>query len=175
MKGGFLLLSPFIAVVAYILYKCLLSCFEDCQRAPPPRRTPRSGPSTGSGSFPRGHDDYRRPPPPYSKYPEDTTMDSTGATSQGRGDQGRLGFWSGAALGGLGTYLLTRQRNSEPQPRRYDWENERYSPRRDPDHQAPRPSGAFSRQQQSWSNNREGSSNLGPMRRSTGFGGSTVR
>jgi hypothetical protein len=166
MKAGILFLCLFIGVLAYILYKFLLPCFESGRRA----SLPRPRPSPGSGWFSGIYDDYRRPPPPYSKYPDN----STGSTSQVRGDQDRFGFWSGAALGGLGTYLLTRQRNPGPQPRRYDWENERYVPRRDPDHQAPRTSGAFS-PQQSWSDSRAGSSNLGPIRRSTGFGGSTVR
>ncbi|KAH9959655.1 hypothetical protein BC827DRAFT_1134293 [Russula dissimulans] len=57
------------AALAYILYKFLLPCTEDGRGGAVPR-TPRSGPSPGSGWFPGGgHDDYRRPPPPYSKYP----------------------------------------------------------------------------------------------------------
>jgi len=175
-----------IGVLSYILYKFLVPCYED-GRDNVPRRTPRPGPSPGSGWFPGGgHDDYRRPPPPYSKYPDNTTESpGSGATSQpdGQGITDRLGFWGGAALGGLGGHLLTRQRqqqrNPEPQPRRYDWENERLIPRRDPDHLAPRARSTFSGQQ-SWSSSsggssREGSSSLGPMRRSTGYGGSAVR
>jgi len=167
-----------IGVLVYALYKyLLLPCFHDCRRNPP-RRTPRSGsgPSTGSSWFPGGFDDYRRrPPPPYSKFPDNTTSD-TGTTSQVRSDGGGLGFWGGAALGTAGTYLLTRQRNPEPQPRRYDWENERYPQRREPDRPAPRASDPGP-SQQAWSSNRasSSSSDLGAMRRSTGYGGSNVR
>ncbi len=168
MEADILYLCLFIGtILAYILYKSLLPCVETGRRASPPRSRPP--PSSGSGQFPGSFfDDYRRPPPPpYSKYPDNNT--GTGSTSQVRGDQDRFGFWSGAALGGFGTYLLTRQRNREPEPRRYDWENDRFR-----DNQTPRASGAFS-PQPSWSNSRAGPSNLGPMRRSTGFGGSTVR
>lgn len=165
----------------------LIVCLPNGRRASPPRTRPPpgSGSGPGSGWFSRGfYDDFRRPPPPppppYSKYPDNNT--GTGSTSQVRGDQERFGFWSGAALGGLGTYFLTRpsQRNSGPESRRYDWENDRfragdYSRRDSGDYQAPRPSGGFSSQQQSWSNNRAGPSNLGSTRRSTGYGDSTVR
>ncbi|KAF8501487.1 hypothetical protein F5888DRAFT_1793011 [Russula emetica] len=166
MEADILFLCLFVGVIAFILYKFLLPCFQNGRRASPPRWFSRSF-----------YDDFRRPPPPpYSKYPDNNNTGTTGS----RGDQDRFGFWSGAALGGLGTYLLSRQRNSGTsgsEPRRYDWENDRFrdfSSRRDPDYQAPRPSGAFS-SQQSWSNSRAGPSNLGSMRRSTGFGGSTVR
>lgn len=164
-----------IGVLGLILYKFLRPCFEGRNSIwPPPPRPPRPGPSSNQGWFPQGHDDRRRPPPPpYSKYP--TSSDSsTGSPAQG--DQDRFGFWSGAALGGLGTYLMTRQRAPEPQPRRYDWEEERYSARPDSG-PVPRTSGSSPRQQppgRSWES-REGPSNLGPTRRSTGYGGSTVR
>ncbi len=175
VEANTLYLCLFAGVFAYILYKFLFPCLENGRRASPrpSRPSPGSGSDWFSGSF---YDHYRRPPPPYTKYPDNST--GTGSTSQVRDDQGRYGFWSGAALGGLGTYLLTRQRNSGPEPRRYDWENDRFrdlSPRRDSDHQTPRASGAFSQQQSSWSNSRAGPSNLGSMRRSTGFGGSNVR
>ncbi|KAN0138936.1 hypothetical protein V8E53_003324 [Lactarius tabidus] len=161
-----------IGVLGLILYKFLRPCFEGRNRVWPPR-PPRPGPSSNSGWFPRGYDDRRRPPPPpYSKYPTSTDS-STGSV---QGDQDRFGFWSGAALGGLGTYLLTRQRAPEPQPRRYDWEEERYFSRPDSG-PVPRTSGSSPRQQpmgRSWES-REGPSNLGSTRRSTGYGGSTVR
>jgi hypothetical protein len=185
MEADILFLCLFVGVIAFILYK-LFPCFENDRRASPPRSRPPPG--SGSGWFPGRsfYGDFRpsRPPPPYSKYPDNNSDNNnmgTGSTSpspsQVRGDQDRFGFWSGAALGGLGTYFLTRQRNSGSEPRRYDWENDRFRDlsRRDPDPQAPRASGAFSPSQQSWSNNRAGPSNLGSMRRSTGFGGSTVR
>jgi len=165
-----------IGVLALILYKFLRPCFEGRNTVRPPR-APRPGPSSNQGWFPWGYDDPRRrpPPPPYSKYPPSTDS-ATG--SQAGNNQDRFGFWSGAALGGLGTYLLTRQRERapEPQPRRYDWEEERYSARTDPG-PVPRTSGSSPRQQplgRSWES-REGTSSLGSMRRSTGYGGSTVR
>ena len=186
VEADILFICLFVGVFAFILYKFVLPCFRNGRRASPPR-PPGSGSGSGSssgwfsGSF---YDDFRRPPPPYSRYPDKST--GTGSTSQVRGDQDRFGFWSGAALGGLGTYFLTRQQRdsaSRSEPRRYDWENDRfrdYSRREDSDHRAPRASGssAFS-SQQSWSgggsNGGAGPSNLGSMRRSTGFGGSTVR
>ena len=165
---GYLFFALFIGVLGLILYHFLRPCFEGRNRVRPPR-APRPGPSSNQSWFPWGNDDPRRPPPPpYSKYPSSTDS-ATG--SQTRGDQNRFGFWSGAALGGLGTYLMTRprERAPEPQPRRYDWEEERHFARPDPGPSSrPQPLG------RSWES-REGSSNLGPTRRSTGYGGSSVR
>jgi hypothetical protein len=178
IEADILIICLFVGALVFIVYKFILPCFETGRRASPLRPRPPPGSGSGSGWFPGSFfDDFRRPPPPpYSKYPDNNTA-GTGSTSQVRGDQDRFGFWSGAAVGGLGTYLLTRQRNSGSEPRRYDWENDRFRDfsRRDPDPQAPRASGGFSSSQQSWSNSGAGPSNLGSMRRSTGFGGSTVR
>jgi hypothetical protein len=174
MEADILSLCLFVGVLLFILYKFILPCLENGRMASPPRSRPPPG--SGSGWFSgNSYDDSRRPPPPYTKRPDNNTG-ATGSTPQVRGDQERFGFWSGAAVGGLGTYLLTRQRNSGSEPRRYDWENDRLRDvsRRDPDPQAPRASGAYS-SQQSWSDGRAGPSNVGSMRRSTGFGGSTVR
>ncbi|KAI9450170.1 hypothetical protein BJY52DRAFT_1206208 [Lactarius psammicola] len=165
---SYLFYALFIGVLAFILYKLLRPCFDgrSIHRVLPPR-------APSSSSFVRSRlvslgsrqsSESRPPPPPYSKFPPST---SSATGSQVRGDQDRFGSGSGAALGGLGTYLLTRQRQREPepQPRRYDWENER---------PAPRASGSSSRQQP-WES-REGPSNdLESMRRSSGYGGSTVR
>ena len=188
VEADILFICFFIGVLAFVLYKFVLPCFESGRRVSPPRPRPPPGSGSGSGSgsgwFSGSYyDDFRRPPPPYSKHNSTGTGGGAGSTSQVRGDQERFGFWSGAALGGLGTYFLTRQRNpGSSESRRYDWENDRFragdfSRRGDPDPQAPRASGAaFSpSQQSSWSNSRAGPSNLGSMRRSTGFGGSTVR
>jgi hypothetical protein len=168
-------LCLFIGFLAFVLYKLLRPCFDSGEyRRPAPPRMPRSRPST---NFP-GYDDDRPPPPPYSKYPSNTDNASgSSRTSQTRDDQDRLGFWSGAALGGLGTYLLTRQRNSESQPRPYDWESERYFPRQRPGYQMqPAPSSSRHPSSSSQRDNRgEGPSGLGPMMASTGYGGSTVR
>lgn len=172
---SYLLYAPIIGVLAFILYKLLRPCFEGPNRVLPPR-TPRPGPSSNPGGWSSwGYDAPRRPPPPpYSKFPPSTDS-ATG--SQTRGDQDRFGFWSGAALGGLGTYLLTRQREPEPRPRRYDWEDERHFARPDPG-PVPRASAPPPRQQSSgrlWGSREGSSSNLGSMRRSTGYGGSSVR
>jgi len=170
---SYLFYALFIGLLGLILYKLLRPCFEGRNRVSPPR-TPRPRPSSNPGWFPWGHDEPRRPPPPpYSKFPPSTDS----ATGSGtRGDQDRFGFWSGAALGGLGTYLLTRQREPESRPRRYDWEDERPIARPNPG-AVPRASGSSPRQQplgRLWES-RDGSSNLGSMRRSTGYGGSSVR
>jgi len=111
-------------VLAYILYKFLLPCCKD-GRVGVPRRTPRTGPSLGSG-------------------------------------------WSPGS---------GQQRNPEPQPMRYVWDNEyeHLNSRRDPDPQSPRARSAFS-EQQSWSSSsKSGSSGDMNLRTSTGYGGSTVR
>jgi len=109
--AGILFLRVCIAVLAYILYRYLLPYLEGDYRSSPPR-APRPGPSSGSGWFPGSCDNYRRRPPlPYSRYPDNPT-EFTGA---GRREQDGLGFWSRAALGSPGTYLLTRQRNQENQ------------------------------------------------------------
>src|SRR6266404_8602458 len=172
----YLLDALFIAALAFLLYKLLQPCFRGRDGISPPQ-PPRPGPSSNHGWFPWRHDDsHRPPPPPYSKFPPSTNNATGSSGTSQRGDQDRLGFWSGAALGGLGTYLLTRQREPEPRPRPYDWENDRYFARPDPA-PVPRASGSSSRQQplgRVWES-REGPSNLGPTRRSTGYGGSSVR
>ena len=165
-----------IALVAFILYAFLKSCFEGRTRSTGSQRPRRPGPGPGSSWFSGIHRGGRPggtdPPPPYTKYP----TNSAGAAAQ---DQNwRPGFWTGAALGGLGTYLLNNRRQ-DTQTRtdydpRYDWERSR--------------TGAFSRPSpfsSSYSTQRrttfssddrgEGPSNLGSMRRSTGIGGSSVR
>jgi len=122
------------------------------------------GPGSGGGFTGR---DYRRrspsPPPPYSK------GEGSSSTSQGQG--GGPGFWTGVAAGGIGSYLYNRatQPRTQPQPATWDWERPG----------AARSSGWFGSRMESparFDDNRgEGSSNLGSMRTSTGFGGSNVR
>lgn len=98
-----------------------------------------------------------------------------------------MNFWSGLALGGLGTYFMNRNRgggvNTEydraqrerERRREWDWERERRRP-------TGSNGGLFSRRTASDSTSRfgstnhgEGTSDLGSMRRSTGYGGSNVR
>ena len=141
-----------IGFLLFILYSFLKSCLR---RDTAHRQTPNHRPD-GSGWFsggPRGYNS-RPPPPPYSKDP--VTPGNNSWTP---------GFWTGAALGGLGTYLMSDRRRTE-EPRMYDWERAR-NPR------APLFGGG--RMSRNSEDRGEGSSNLGAMRRSTGFGGSTVR
>jgi len=129
------------------------------------------GPGSGGGSNWFNGRDYRRrspsPPPPYRK---------DGPSSYGsQGQGGGPGFWTGMAAGGLGSYLYNRatQPRPQPQPTTWDWERPGMA----------RSSGWFGQSQSSqrgstsrYDDNRgEGSSNLGSMRTSTGFGGSSVR
>ncbi|KAK0480012.1 hypothetical protein IW261DRAFT_1336157 [Armillaria novae-zelandiae] len=142
-----------IVVLALIAYSFLKSC---CGRPTTTNRRPQN-PGSSSGWFPGGYGDDHAPPPPYTKR---TT------------DQGWTpGFWTGAALGGLGAHLFNNRRprndaNPPPPPTRrlWDWENSRGS-------------SVFGRRRTSYEfeDRGEGPSNLGTMRTSTGLGGSNVR
>jgi len=130
------------------------------------------GPGSGGGSNWFNGRDYRRspsPPPPYRK-------DGPSSSQQPQGQSGP-GFWTGVAAGGVGSYLYNRATQPRPpaQPTNWDWERPGMA----------RSSGwfgqprSFDSQRGSTSryddNRGEGSSNLGSMRTSTGFGGSSVR
>ncbi|KAI0325084.1 DUF1183-domain-containing protein [Cubamyces sp. BRFM 1775] len=182
------------AALSLILYSAITSCLRRTSQGTTPRtpRRPWWGSGPGSGWFsgfrpdtpsPGPHD----PPPPYTKYPS-----STAPAGPAQADGWRPGFWTGAALGGLGAYLFNRQQRPRdegwtrprvvpvPSTGMYDWEAERmFRPVR------PAPAstswfgapGANTRRRGGWdSDDRgEGPSNLGSMRRSTGLGGSRVR
>ncbi|KIP10992.1 hypothetical protein PHLGIDRAFT_172240 [Phlebiopsis gigantea 11061_1 CR5-6] len=161
-----------IAVLCIIIFSFLKSCFQSRQAGN--TRRPGSGPSRptrGTGWFPgyRPDDRHDDAPPPYSKHP---------AQSQANADPGwRPNFWTGAALGGLGAYLIgnNARRRETPTTTSYDWERERQArmPRVSP---IANPGYASQRRSFFSSEDRgDGSSNLGPMRRSTGLGGSSVR
>lgn len=141
-----------LGVLLLIAYGMLKSCLRRNSNPGGPTLRPPRPSFGGSGWFPGDHrDDSTGPPPPYSK-----TSDS----SQGSG--WRPGFWTGAAIGGLGATLLNNRGETRQAQRSasYDWER----PRSHPQRPSPR------------SDNRgEGSSDLGAMRRSTGLGGSNVR
>ncbi|KAF9643587.1 DUF1183-domain-containing protein [Thelephora ganbajun] len=163
-----------IALLIFVAYNFIRS------RRPPTGNAgtgPRPwGPGFGGGSgWFSGRDHRRRspsPPPPYSK---------DGPSSSRTGGQGGgPGFWTGVAAGGLGSYLYNRvtQPRTQPQPATWDWERPEVA----------RSSGWFGQPQSQpaftprWGstsrfddNRGEGSSNLGSMRTSTGFGGSHVR
>ncbi|PCH42589.1 hypothetical protein WOLCODRAFT_132447 [Wolfiporia cocos MD-104 SS10] len=164
-----------LACLLFIAYRFLKSCFSSRSgSASSSLSRPRpSGGGPGSNWFSSNHRlGYSDPPPPYTKYP-------TSSTSASRAGW-RPGFWSGAALGGIGTYLLNRnQRERErarPATAAYDWEQERVFR---PSSPSSRPSGwgfgSGRRSGFSSEDRGEGSSNLGSMRRSTGIGGSNVR
>ena len=164
-----------IAVLAFILYGLLRSCFGRRPGSSTSRPPRRPGPTPGSGWFSGGS----RPagadaPPPYTKY----APSSSSAAPQEPG--WRPGFWTGAALGGLGTHLFNRRQDAPTRTvyvdSRYDWERDGR-----PQSSSFRPSpfsSSYSTQRRSTfeSHDRgEGTSNLGQMRRSTGIGGSSVR
>lgn len=162
-----------VAVLLFILYSFLKSCFEG-RRPNGSTAAPRQGPGPGSGWFPRTNRDDgpggSDAPPPYTKYPRNPP---TGAQQPGW----RPGFWTGAALGGLGAHLFNRNqgRNARTaQDRvRYDWEQPLQNSFSRPSFFSP---GSTSRSTSFRSDDRgEGPSDLGRMRRSTGMGGSNVR
>ncbi|KAI0683395.1 hypothetical protein BC835DRAFT_1515722 [Cytidiella melzeri] len=161
--GGLIFMTLWVAVVLYIAYKVLKSCFLG-----PPYTAGTSGrpgaPGGGSHSFPGTYgDDHRTdPPPPYSKY------SSTGGT-QGAPRDWQPVFLAGAAAGGIGTYFMNRHRRQDtPVQQLYDWEQPRGQRQ---------PWSSYTSPRRAFSNDRgEGSSSgLGSMRSSTGLGGSSVR
>ncbi|RPD54336.1 DUF1183-domain-containing protein [Lentinus tigrinus ALCF2SS1-6] len=174
-----------VAAFIFILYNLLSSCFRSrvhpdrgATPRPPPPRWPGSGWfSGGAGPHPDTHDT----PPPYSKYPPSASQPrpaEAGGWSPG--------FWTGAALGWLGTSLMNRQaRQRETEyvraPGMYDWEAERIlrPVRTAPYASSPSGSswwgGAARRRGFDDDDRGEGPSDLGRMRRSTGLGGSNVR
>ncbi|KAI0058595.1 DUF1183-domain-containing protein [Artomyces pyxidatus] len=178
-KGQIAYFSFWIALLIFINYKILKGCCSASSNRSAPRSPPRL---SGYGVFPGDHRD-EPPPPPYSKPPPYSPSPPASPPSQMQ--SGPSNFLAGAALGGLGTYMLTRQR-PEPSPRpQYDWERERVRPGPSVSVFEPgtrgNPGGLFSRTQRQASrfdqsdDGRESSSDLGPMRTSTGYGGSSVR
>lgn len=162
-----------VAVFAYILWHFLKSCFRrhssTTARRPdtgPPR--PTNNPGWFSAFRP---EDRHDPPPPYSKY-------ASGAAPAGPSiGEWRPGFWTGAAMGGLGAYLFGSSGRHDPPTATtsYDWERERM-PRVSAVAGPGYPGYTTSRRSFFSSGDRsEGPSNLGPMRHSTGLGGSSVR
>ncbi|KAH9933645.1 uncharacterized protein BXZ73DRAFT_46289 [Epithele typhae] len=183
--SGAIFMVIWVILAALLLYGFLNACLND------PDRTRRTSPSTrragGGGGGPSGgwfagpgggggrgapYNDPRAPPPPYSKDPPDSTHSQAQAGW-------RPGFWTGAALGGLGATLLNQNRQAQP-ARMYDWEE-----RERPGYGAPvgrstwfggAQGGAARRRPAFDGGDRgEGPSNLGAMRTSVGLGGSNVR
>lgn len=168
-----------LAFLVLILYNILKNCLRrPGTTGPSTPRAPGWGGGWGGGGtnswFNSGPHDPSDPPPPYSKSPQQpSSADSTWGGY-------RPGFWTGAALGALGTGLYNRMRDPGDRPRAqaYDWERERTAP-----------PGVFGgsrystpgfagvrRPNSNYDDRGEGSSSgLGSMRRSTGYGGSSVR
>ncbi|KAL0065124.1 hypothetical protein AAF712_007960 [Marasmius tenuissimus] len=159
---------PWVIVLLWILYGLCWQNNDGSNRSPRAQR--RRGPGPGfsdSNWFPGGYgDDRNDPPPPYH--------DPKHATA-GRGQGWSPGFFTGALAGGLaGRYLFNNNRRdvSEERPRRRIWDWERPTTTSSPPAQA----SAGRRVWSSGTDDRgEGTSDLGSMRRSSGFGGSNVR
>jgi hypothetical protein len=164
-----------LVLLALMLYSFIRSCFRPGQR--PGGETHGPGPHHhhhNSRRFPPDYDDGA-PPPPYERHPKPSTQQGSDTPTEGW----RPGFWTGAAVGGLGAAaLMNRNRNSGGE---YDWERERRRERNSrlfSNTEAQRRSRfGFDR---GWEDRGEGSSTgpgteLGGMRTSTGLGGSNVR
>ncbi|OSC98530.1 DUF1183-domain-containing protein [Trametes coccinea BRFM310] len=176
-----------VVVLGLTLYSIISSCLHRTPSSTRPPGRPSWGFGPGSGWFPGTRPDApdagpNDPPPPYSKHP-------AAATSSAQAEGWRPGFWTGAALGGLGAYLFNRQPQGRhdqrvhppmapvPNTGMYDWEAERMFRRPRPTPVAPTWLGGSTRRRGGWEGDDrgEGSSNLGSMRRSTGFGNSRIR
>jgi hypothetical protein len=158
-----------VGVLLFIAYLFLKSYFRGRDQ-PLARPRPLGGTGWGpSNWWPGGNNGSNpgAPPPPYSKNPE---------TSQ----RWMPGFWSGLGLGSLGTSLWNSARSSDNNPRRaYDWERDRMASRSVFDN--PFGSRSFGSRRPASSDtwqeddDRGEGTSLGPMRRSTGVGGTNVR
>ena len=170
-------------VILLILYTLLWPCLERYV-----------SPLFGSQSNPRRPPPppgYRRnepPPPPYTSTPHSAPKPGpSSSTPSGEGLFGNYqpGFWTGLGLGGLGTMMARRfYRRNEDQyrpptypAREYDWERDRL---RRPGMFSSFPYFAASStdnrpRNRRNSDRRAGSSDLGSIRSSTGYGTSSVR
>ncbi|KAG1722270.1 DUF1183-domain-containing protein [Suillus lakei] len=155
-NSGIFFILVWIIVLAVIIYSFIRPCLRntsDANRTGPPSYPGGGQGRSGSGGFPGSY--HTSPPPPYTK--------DAGSGSQSSGAQWQPGFWTGAALGALGNHLLNRPSQSQE----YDWERERRLPG---SISRSRPVPGYDSQDRG-----EGSSNLGAMRTSTGYGGSSSR
>ncbi|TFK47731.1 DUF1183-domain-containing protein [Heliocybe sulcata] len=164
------------AILVFILYKLFQSCCSSTSDR-------RSRPSDNSSSGPTWPHD---PPPPYSKRPaESPTRDGY---DRGHNDsQSGMNWVTRSLLGGLAAEAYHQARNygntREQRDQQYDWERERTGGREAfRDQQQGRDTTAYASARRaspgfsSFEDRGEGSSSgLGSMRRSTGYGGSSVR
>ncbi|KAI0077313.1 DUF1183-domain-containing protein [Panus rudis PR-1116 ss-1] len=170
-SSAFMLL--WTALFIYLLYRFLMRCLGAASRGRPSNgpRPPGNPYTGGSWGWPWSNDPSppHDPPPPYKRYDDSSNTRNIG------GDVWRPGFWTGAALGGLGAYLFNNRQNERN--RAYDWEREQpfIRNRRSPPFVPQRATGYGWRSAFSEDDRGEGSSNLGPMRSSVGLGGSNVR
>jgi len=153
-NSGIFFMIVWIIVLAVIIYSFAKPFLRRRASTTGTTRTtsPPSYPGGGTGGFPGSH--YNSPPPPYTK-------DHSSPTPS---DGWRPGLWTGVALGAIGNHLLNR---GPSQPGEYDWERERRSPFGT---SRIRPVASYDSQDRG-----EGPSNLGAMRTSTGYGGSSSR
>jgi hypothetical protein len=168
--AGWVFMLLFITVALFILWGFIKSQTAS-RRGPTRSGPPHQGGGGGGGSgptggwFPGSGTHGSEPPPPYSKHGD--PQSSAPGANQGW----RPGFWTGTALGGLGAHVMNERNRRQPRnAAQYDWEREREA-RRDEQHRAT----ARRRPMFSGEDRGEGSSSLGSMRESTGFGGSSVR
>ncbi|KAF9048643.1 hypothetical protein BJ165DRAFT_1040385 [Panaeolus papilionaceus] len=149
-----------------ILYKFISSCLGGDSAPRNNRTTNNTRPTGGSGWFPGHHpNDPQGPPPPYSKY------SSNSQTQSGW----QPGFWTGAAAGGLANHLWNRSRAEPVRTSAYDWEQVNRQPRSSFFNTGSSPGFGSGYRPQPNTDRGEGSSNLGSIRRSTGYGGSRTR
>ena len=168
------------SVLLFVFYQILKSCFTrprgGAGTPAPARPAPRP---SGRGWFP-GHRPGDTDPPPYSRHYKPAPSESTGWTP---------GFWTGLGLGGLAASMWGRGREAEPRvvPQRSFWDWERpnswggWTTARQTAPPATASGGWFSGpgsgSRRTWSNDNrgEGTSNLGTVRSSTGWGSTNVR
>ncbi|QRV75483.1 store-operated calcium entry-associated regulatory factor [Ceratobasidium sp. AG-Ba] len=137
------------------------------------------GPTPSDGRYGSGSSRGAPPPPPYTKYP----TDSSGAN---RNQPWSPGFWTGLGAGGLAAstyHYLTRPRynpsyTQQPPPPTWDWERPFGGTRTS---SSARPEFSAGRRRFNVDDDFGAGSSTGPgtqlgeMRRATGFGGSSVR
>ncbi|EIW84354.1 DUF1183-domain-containing protein [Coniophora puteana RWD-64-598 SS2] len=193
--GGLIFMIIWVALLAWILYSFLSSCLRSSsgpRRLMPPSSSssyrggggggvPSGGYGSGPGAYPGSSDDA---PPPYTK----SAPSASGA--QGEGQGWRPGFWTGTLLGALGQRMFSGNNNNNNRDRdnygsdRYDDMRQRrgsgwtwdWQSSREPFATSRSSGGGRARPTFARDDDRgEGSSSMGAMRSSTGYGRSNVR
>ncbi|WVF70434.1 hypothetical protein IAT40_005224 [Kwoniella sp. CBS 6097] len=199
----------FLAISLVILYSFLRSFISRfLPRHTPPhisRFLPFLGPDGGGGSGP-GHGgggsggggggpgfnpgSGGAPPPPYTKFPHAQTQAQAGTSEQAQttpnansdsNGSWQPGFWTGLAAGGLGTYMMNRNRGEQIQQQQQQIRARargRYVPERrfdEDDWDRGIGSSTMFGGGRAGRGGDRGSEGLGEIRRATGFGGSSSR